>query len=435
MSSPLILIIRYLMLLFSLLVLFSCKKGDVIVDPPEKPVNGRETIRPVGQPIGEMYSEFVGADGGIVKSPDGRLAINIPAGALMNETEIGIQPLKNTAVSGVGYSYRLTPHGTAFKKKVTVSFSYKNDVRRLSSEKAVEVAYQDEKGVWTCIGGAVNDAVKKTISVQTDHFSDWSFVESMELSPVVKTVHVSESVTLKALRYVHPSDGEDFLVPLSSPKAGTGEPVALDPKYIVRWTLNGPGKLVTSGNEGVYTAPATKPATKTATVSVQLNVNGAQVLLISTITIVDDGIDISIDGGPWKNYAGIASKPLDANRVGFVNYRTSNDLPQIICLWPKQGAKADGIYSWTQFNDEASHVIFQYAAPDFKRTYTSAFADQENEIQDSGGFIEVEEIEQNGKKYITGMFVIESAGIIDMATAEQVGTGSITGTFKLQRVW
>jgi hypothetical protein len=38
-------------------------------------------IHAVGQPIGEKYTEFVGPEGGIVKSPDGRVEIDIPAGA------------------------------------------------------------------------------------------------------------------------------------------------------------------------------------------------------------------------------------------------------------------------------------------------------------------------------------------------------------------
>ena len=415
-------------------LLLSCKKEGPITEPPLEPGGGHGNVLPMGQPVGELYTEFVGVDGGVVKSPDGRIEVNIPAGALTRETEIGIQPLKNTAKSGIGFSYRLTPHGTVFKKNVTITFSYKKDARRISSEKGLEVAYQNKKGEWMCLGNAVKDPVNKTISVKTDHFSDWAFLETLELSPVVKTVHVSERITLQALRNVSPGD-EDYLAPLVDSAAATVQPTLIDPKYIVRWTLNGPGTLEAKGNQAFYTAPPTKPARNTATVTVELKIKGKQVLLISTIYIVDEGISLSVDDSPFKSYTGTATKTPDGIRFGFVNHRTANDMPQIICLWPKRGPKAEGFFSWSQLSDDDNHVSFKYVVPDFSRTYTSAFVNQGDEVEDSGGFIQVEELDENGKKFIAGIFVIENSGIIESATAEQSGIGNIIGTFKLLRTW
>ena len=423
---------RHLLLLF-LLFLFSCKKKDII----EEPVNGQPTtVRSVGQPLDETYFETVGAAGGTIQSPDGQITIDIPAGALTQDTEIGIQPIKNTAASGIGHSYRMTPHGKIFQKKVTVRFSYAKAERRISSTKALEVAYQNEKGEWTCIGGSVNDRVQKTISVQTDHFSDWAFVASMELSPVVKTVGLNESVTLKALRYLFPAKEDDFLVPLSLPEAGTGEPMLLEKRYIVGWSLNGPGKLEARGNEAVYTAPSAKPANKTATITVELNVHGTQVLLISTIHIIDEGIDISIDGGPWKMYAGMATKMPGLNKYSLGNLRLSADLPQIVFMWPlTAGKKADGTYQWSMFSDDQYNVVFEYATPDLSSLYASVYDEQLNSPVDSGGFISVEEKEENGKKYLTGMFAVDQSGHYLTSTGEQIGVSSIVGTFKVQRSW
>ncbi len=417
-------------LLFSVI---SCKKKDVT---GETPSNTNATIRPVGQSVSEPYYEIIGPDGGRVTSEDGRIEIDIPAGALAEDTEIGIQPLKNTAVSGIGYSYRLTPHGKTFQKKVTVRFHYKNDERRLASKEAIEIAYQNQKGEWVCTGGAVNNTLEKTISVQTDHFSDWAFVETMNLSPVVKTLHLNETVTFKAWFYVHPENKDDFLVPLTVPDAKTGVPAPLDKTYIVKWTLNGPGKLEGKGNEAVYTAPSSLSANnKIATVTVELNVHGKQVLLISTVYIVSEGIEISINGGPWQTYAGMATKMYSPSKYTLANLRVSTDLPQIVFMWPVMaGSNSNGIYPWSMFGEEESHVVLEYAEPDLGYIYVSSYKDGQM-TYNSGGFISVEELEEGGKKYITGVFAVDNSGLIESSTSEQVGTGNIMGTFKVQRNW
>ncbi|HEV7331532.1 MAG TPA: hypothetical protein VGN63_10880 [Flavisolibacter sp.] len=420
--------------LLCLLFIFSCRKGDTGTDPGHKPDVGNHVEQPVGQPIDDAYTEFIGVEGGTVKSPDGQVAITIPEGALSEETEIGIQTLTNTTPGGIGFGYRLTPHGTAFKKKVSVTFSYKNVAGRISSSKALEIAYQNEKGVWTSVGKAQKDPVKKTITIQTDHFSDWALVASMELSPVVKTLSLNETVTLKALRYIHEMD-DDLLVPLGYPEAGTGEPKLIEQGYVVRWTLNGPGQLQAKGNEAVYKAPSSVGAQRTATITLELNIKGAQVLLISTILLVDGSIDISIDGGPWKTYAGIATKTPGLSRFSLGNTRTSADLPQIIFFWPATSQRSDGIYSWSQFGHENTNVVFQYVTPDLQQIYTSVFEEENHDVRDSGGFIQVEEVEENGKKYIKGMFAIDQSGIYGRETAEQIRVGKAMGIFKVLRTW
>ena len=409
----------------------SCKKKDNIDDP----TNSGGTVRPVGQPVGEVYTEIIGPSGGVVKSEDGRVEIDIPAGALAEDTEIGIQPLKNTAVNGIGYGYRLTPHGRSFSKKVTVRFHYKNDERRLSSKEAIEIAYQNEIGEWICPGGTSNDPVQKTLSVQTDHFSDWALVESMNLSPVVKTLRYNETATFKAWRYTFPVTDDDFLVPLAAAaNAKNGEPAPMDKLFIVRWTLNGPGKLEAKGSEAVYTAPpSAQGADKTATITLELNVYGKQVLLISTVYIVGEGIDISIDGGPWQTYAGMASK-MDMGKYTLGNLRVSSDLPQIVFIWPGNGPKADGIYSWSMLGAEESSVVFEYAVPDLSHVYVATYEDGQD-IYDSGGFLSVEETTEGGKKFLTGIFAIDQAGYVSSSTGKQQKISSIVGTYKVLRNW
>lgn len=413
----------------------SCKKPDHIEDSDE---TGGGTVSAVGKPIGEPYTEFVGPEGGLVKSPDGTIEIEIPEGALSKETEIGIQPLSNTCGGGLGNSYRLTPHGTTFKKPVTIRFSYQKMERLVSSTKTLKIAYQNNEGVWTTVGSTAIDPVQKTVTVQSTHFSDWAQIEAMVLTPPVKTVGLGEQVNLKAVIYVH-SDAEDLIAPLGKelPAIDANDvPIKLDPKYIVGWSLSGPGQLTGKGNEAIYTAPSAKPASKTATVTVELNVKGVKVLLISTIYLIEDGIQLSIDGGPWTTHAAMASKTPGLPMYSLGNLRISNDLPQITIQWPVMaGSNSNGKYPWSMFSDEEEHVVFEYADPDLKHIYASIYQ-IDSDRKDSEGFLSVEEITKDGKKYITGIFAIDHAGYFETFTdGKQLKVSSIIGQFKVQRNW
>jgi hypothetical protein len=132
----------------------------------------------------------------------------------------------------------------------------------------------------------------------------------------------------------------------------------------------------------------------------------------------------------------MATKDLNLNKFTLGNLRISSDLPQIVFMWPlaANGQKADGTYGWSMFGDEQSQVVFECADPDLKIIHASVYEEDHN-VYNSGGFLSVEEIEQDGKKYLTGMFAIDKAGIIERSTAEHIGTGSAIGTFKVQRGW
>lgn len=421
-------IVRNTIWLLTVVIFFSCRKNDIGAEP----MAGGITIQPVGIPAGDAVSEIIGAEGGLITSQDGRVEVKIPAGALTEDTEIKIQALRNTAAGGLGYSYRLTPHGKIFKKNVTILFNYKKDERRISNTEALEIAYQNDEGIWICKGNAINDTTRKTIYVLTDHFSDWGLIPSMELTPPVKTVGLGESVTLKAVRYVHPDNENDFLIPLTIPDASMGQPVKLEQQYIVGWTLNGPGRIDIIGNEVKYTAPSLMPSSTTATVSVQLNVQGKQVLLISTIYIIDEGISLSIDGGPWQSWPGMATTLFELQQYTISSLRITPDVPQIVFLWPALSQPlVNGIYGWTMHGDEDNDVVFQYAEPDLQRMYVSIYEDG-LDIHDSPGFISVEEIKTAGKKYLTGVFAIDKAGFFDNSTGEQIKISGIMGSFKVR---
>src|SRR5690242_13074401 len=108
-------------LVLSLTTLFfiSCKSTST--DPG---TSSKGTPTAVGTPVGSPSTATIDGSGGSLTSPDGRLEVIIPAGALSAETSISIQPVTNEAPLGAGLSYSLTPHGQQFTKPATIRFHY-----------------------------------------------------------------------------------------------------------------------------------------------------------------------------------------------------------------------------------------------------------------------------------------------------------------------
>src|SRR6476661_8458618 len=115
----------YATLFAGIAVLAGCKKEPLSPQPPA------ETFVPVvtaiGQPVGSASTASIGAAGGSLTSPDGRVTLTIPAGALGAATSISIQPIENTAPLGVGLSYDFLPNGQQFAKPVTVTLHYTDE--------------------------------------------------------------------------------------------------------------------------------------------------------------------------------------------------------------------------------------------------------------------------------------------------------------------
>src|SRR5688572_10426882 len=72
----------------------------------------------VGISHGAAVTRIIGQAGGSLQSPDGRMIIEVPEGALASNTTVGIEPVSNTNIAGIGAAFRLTPHGKVFSKPV-----------------------------------------------------------------------------------------------------------------------------------------------------------------------------------------------------------------------------------------------------------------------------------------------------------------------------
>lgn len=249
---------------------------------------------PVGVPAGDPVTKSIGTGGGSVSSADGKITVTIPAGALAADTMIGIQPVTNTAAGGLGTAYRLTPAGQTFTTAVTLEFPYTDQDLNGTYAEALGVAYQDDAGRWEWQDGVALDAVAKTLTVQSTHFSDWSKVPGVQLRPPDAIVKLKGKVTLTVESCVAPGRNKKYV------RFKCGDPAddlaALVSAVPGTWAVDGApggttGHGLVSGNKlaGVYTAPATKPAGPSPTVvavSVKVKNSKGTVQISAVVTIL-----------------------------------------------------------------------------------------------------------------------------------------------------
>jgi len=222
----------------------------------------------VGVPTGSATSATIGAAGGSVSMPDGKIALTIPAGALASDTVISIQPLTNLAHGKIGAAYRLTPEGQTFLTPITLTFSYTDDDLLGTAAEVLGVAFQTADGYWQWAGDATIDTTAKTVSIVSSHFSGWSLVTGAQIYPASKTVKVNRSVDLEVVHCYPP-------IPVSfDPRGYPCKPYTYG-AFTREWSVNGliggrsggvfgtvsgnslDGNL--NGATATYTAPATKP--------------------------------------------------------------------------------------------------------------------------------------------------------------------------------
>ncbi len=293
--------------------LLSCEKDNP--DPDGKELDF-STLKPAvtskGTPIGSVYTQQIGANGGRVQSPDGQITIDIPAGALSANASIGIQPIANEAPLGAGNGYRLTPEDVNFAKPVTITMKYGADLQ----PGLCWIATQKSDGTWLGYRNTITDETAKTLSVQTNHFSDWVTGKLIDfrLAPQKAIVKTKGQVQLYVNGFAKTKgtaqEELDDLAPLTPiyPKDVDDERLAPLPKItdlstrleqlkgyrldFKAWRLSpAAGKLQPSGSKATYTAPDQVPTPSTVSVSVDIDATHAnkttKLILLSNITIVD----------------------------------------------------------------------------------------------------------------------------------------------------
>lgn len=374
-----------------------------------------------GTPNGTVFRKKIGAAGGTIEYPGGRLTLILPAGAIENETEFIIQPITNTTPGGKGLAYRLQPEALTFKKPATLQIKYTEEDLNGTIPAALGIATQKADGIWYA-QGAVHREAEKTIEVKTTHFSDWSFFEAISLEPHLSVADQGQQVTL-AVKYVLPGSDDDLLVPLTKEgqEAALVDPkTLLDPKFIAGWTLQGSGTLAGTGNTGKYTAPAKIPAVNPAMAVVNIKSKGKAVgMVMARIFTAPEGISVSIAGGDYTTY-GNAGGHITTGE-SFVMADQNGTTASV-----KWNGKSTGKFAW-----DATNILFLLNIGTSK-TYAQVY-NAGGEAVPSPGEVEVLETGNVGG-WIIGTFQLQKSGYFIFTTPPTAGTTTVKGLFKVKRL-
>jgi hypothetical protein len=305
---------RIFSLLFGLLMFLtiSCNEHTAVLPDESSVVTPLK--RPVGVSTGPIVSKIIGPAGGSLQSADGKITIDIPQGAFTTNTTVGIEPVTNTNIAGIGQAYRLTPHGEVFAKQLKITYSWASDADSVGLLQTLGLSYQAQDGVWRFVGADTYDSQTKTVSFKTTHFSDWALMNRISLSPYHSSLETGEKQTIKAMIFTE-ADMDNLFVPLVNDPDGpyfepgypVGTPVPLPSKFIGSWKMTGPGSLTKLNSNHVmeYRAPNAVNGTDEATVTLTLKAPVAgSFVLVSRISIMGDGwIELSINGANPVRFA------------------------------------------------------------------------------------------------------------------------------------
>ena len=251
-----------LMLSVMMIAMASCRK-----EPTELPqvATGIGEATEAGTRDGMGHIVLFGINGRTFTTSDGRITLEVPAGALAGDKDISIWPMTNFCPGGAGKVYGFEGNNINFLKPVKITFNYHDSDVVGSTPEALTLAYQTTMKTWKTGSGVAVDAVNKKVSVSTTQLGDWSLVRGIELVTARSTVATGTSVELKVLRHVvfekHNTDNTCI------PKGD--EFVNKEYVTVVKgWTLEGKGSLTANGTKATYNAPAGIPVMNPVSISV-----------------------------------------------------------------------------------------------------------------------------------------------------------------------
>jgi hypothetical protein len=140
-----------------------------------------------GVPKGAGSPEIIGSSGGTRTSDDGKASIEIPAGALSQDTTISVTVASNLAAGNIGAAYHFEPDGTTFSQPVTISISYDEaTLSQLIIEKNLRLG-KLVNGQWQLVAGSTVDIGSNKVSGKTTSFSIYGiiFVSGEVTAPIL----------------------------------------------------------------------------------------------------------------------------------------------------------------------------------------------------------------------------------------------------------
>ncbi len=276
--------------------------------------NNTEIIFPktdVGTPTGPPISKTIGPEGGSISMPDGRISVDVPAGAVIGNTQFSIQPITNMAINGIGSGYRLEPGHITFPIPLKLTFHFDDRDLAGTVAEALLLAFQDKDGSWHAESKTKLNEQEKTLTVATTHFSDWLYLRTVGITPAEKKVLVGEAVPIK----VDACPDRDSVLRYNPFNKFFKRDCYAASSDASTWVLKGAGTLTRiSASTVVYTAPSIKPADNRARVIVDIDimsrdpstgeVRAYPKKFESWITIIDRGYKATGQDGTFK-YSGV----------------------------------------------------------------------------------------------------------------------------------
>lgn len=258
-------ILSFLPLLLTFLLLSACEKEDTApaAEPAPQPIKA-----PLGEPIGNAVSKTIGPEGGSIEMPDQSIRLQVPAGAVAAATEFSIQQVQNSFPGSTAKSFRLLPEGISFAKPILLTYSYEGQELSGTTPDFFYLAYQDQEGYYKLAKNTRLHKASKTLTVETTHFSDWTFFASFRLLADKPLLQTGETARLQVQIFTE-------IASLGNPDGsglGLWQPYGSD-RTSFDWSVNyGSGSVkATEKGKATYTAPAAAPEQNTAGVSVRLS--------------------------------------------------------------------------------------------------------------------------------------------------------------------
>lgn len=145
--------------------------------------SGIPVVTAIGTPMGTATTASIGPAGGSLSSSDSRFTLTVPAGVVANTTPFSIQPITNGAPGGVGSAYRLGPDGQTFAVPIELTWNYSARDLSGTAPEFLAVSYQDAQGHWLRNTNGTLDSAKGTLTITTDHFTDYATIVDFSVEP------------------------------------------------------------------------------------------------------------------------------------------------------------------------------------------------------------------------------------------------------------
>lgn len=126
-------------------------------------VDGLQRTTPLAAPI--TVSKVIGADGGTLSIPEAGVTVNVPRGALAQNTTITM-----TARAGSLVAYDFAPHGITFAKPLVFSQQLRGTNASLLTAPFLQLGYYSDPGLLSKTGALVSELLGGTLNTLT-----WTF--------------------------------------------------------------------------------------------------------------------------------------------------------------------------------------------------------------------------------------------------------------------